>query len=259
MARSVLRSKAVLRALGSFLAGYLKLVRATSRVTFDPPDLVDIAHRDWPPIIAMWHGQHFMTPFLRTREEDVRVLISRHGDGEINAQAASRLGMGLIRGSGGKPKKMHRKGGHVALRNLMRALDEGACVALTADVPKGPARVSGPGIVMLARFSGRPIYPVAVATSRRITLNSWDKASVNLPFSRMALSLGPPILVPTDADAEALEAAQQAVTDGLDLATARAYAIVDRTEMPEAAVPDAAPSIATDGVSDTTSAPPQPS
>jgi len=37
---------------------------------------------------------------------------------------------------------------------------------MTADVPK-VSRVAGLGIVKIAQMSGRPIYPVAIATRRR--------------------------------------------------------------------------------------------
>lgn len=215
--------------LGGVLAGYLRLVRSTSRLIVDPPDMYERLYDSWPFIAAMWHGQHFLAPFFRQGHEDVRVLISRHADGEINARAAARLGLGLVRGSGGRRTKMLKKGGHIALRGLLRALDEGATVALTADVPKGPARQAGPGIVTLARISGRPIIPIAVATSNRyIFKKSWDEAALNLPFSRMALTIGEPVHVPADADPEAIAAGQAAVTRSLDAATERAYALVDR-------------------------------
>ena len=48
-------------------------------------------------------------------------------------------------------------------KEMLSALEEGYNVALTADVPK-VARVAGLGIVKLASASGRPIYPVAIAT-----------------------------------------------------------------------------------------------
>ena len=69
------------------------------------------------------------------------------------------------------------------------ALRDGYNIVMTADVPK-VSRVAGLGIVMLARVSGRPIYPVAMATSRRVKLNSWDSSAVNLPFSRGAVVMG---------------------------------------------------------------------
>jgi lysophospholipid acyltransferase (LPLAT)-like uncharacterized protein len=85
-------------------------------------------------------------------------------------------------------------------------------------------------VVKLAQMSGRPIYPVAVATSRRLTLDTWDRSVVNLPFSRGAIVAGAPIYVAADADAAALERARHAVEDGLNAATARAYALVDRRD-----------------------------
>ena len=69
---------------------------------------------------------------------------------------------------------------------MVRALEEDYNVALTADVPKR-SRVAGLGIIMLARESGRPIMPFAMATSRFIRLNNWDRTTINLPFGRGAL------------------------------------------------------------------------
>ena len=111
---------------------------------------------------------------------------------------------------------------------MRQALTEGYSVALTSDVPK-VARVAGVGTVLLARYSGRPIYPVAVATSRRIELRNWDRTAINLPFSRFAIIIGKPIRVATDADEIAIGHARQAIEDELNAITARAYAVVDGT------------------------------
>jgi lysophospholipid acyltransferase (LPLAT)-like uncharacterized protein len=102
-------------------------------------------------------------------------------------------------------------------------------MALTADVPK-ISRVAGFGIIKLARESGRPIYPVAMATSRRLEFDSWDHAAINLPFSRGAMVVGEPIRVAADADPEALEAARSALERSLNALTERAYVIVDRKQ-----------------------------
>jgi len=176
----------------------------------------------------MWHGQHFLAPFIKREHADHRakVLISRHRDGEINARAANRLGIGTIRGSGAHNGEFHRKGGASAFTEMLEALNQGYNVALTADVPK-VARVAGLGIVKLAQYSGRPIYPVAIATSRRIELDNWDRSAVNLPFGRAAMVAADPIFVPRDADAAALETARQKVENELNRVTARAYDIAD--------------------------------
>ena len=101
---------------------------------------------------------------------------------------------------------------------------------MTADVPKGPSRKAGDGIVQLAKHSGRPILPVAVATSRSIELDSWDKASINLPFGRGSIAVGELIWVPAEADDDGLEACRLEVENGLNAATRHAYDLVGRSD-----------------------------
>ena len=226
--RRLARAPWVQKTVGVLAAEYLRLVHLTSSLKTEPQDIYERAGPDLPIILAMWHGQHFMAPFIKKEGYRAKTLISRHRDGEMNAIAAEWLGVETIRGSGDHGREFHRKGGVGAYRQMLQALDEGYNVALTADVPK-ISRVAGPGIVRLARDSGRPIYPVAIASSRRVELNNWDRSVINLPFSRMAGVVGDPVRVLPDATDAALELARKAVEDALNAATARAYAIVDRT------------------------------
>ncbi|HEY4775852.1 MAG TPA: lysophospholipid acyltransferase family protein [Xanthobacteraceae bacterium] len=229
LVRRMTRSRPFQTALGAIGAAYLRLVWKTSRVTIEPADIYERIVPDLPIIVALWHGQHLMAPFLRRAEHRAKVLISRHRDGEINAIAVERLGSGTIRGSGDHGRRFDRKGGVGAFKGMLEALGEGYIVVLTADIPK-VARVAGEGIVKLASVSGRPIYPAAVATSRRIEIDSWDRSAVNLPFSRLAIVAGSPIRVPDRADRATLENYRSLVESELNAATARAYAIVDRGE-----------------------------
>jgi lysophospholipid acyltransferase (LPLAT)-like uncharacterized protein len=225
--KRILGTPAVQTAIGVTAAGYLRFVYRTSSVTTVPADIYQRITGELPVIIAMWHGQHFMMPFVKRPEHRVKVLISRHRDGEINAIAAERLGVGTIRGSGSHGGDHHRKGGVGAYREMLNALEEGFNVALTADVPK-VSRVAGMGIVKLARDSGRLIYPVAVNSSRRIVLDNWDRSTINLPFSRLVGIAGNPIRVPEDASDDELERARIMVQDELNAATAKAEELADR-------------------------------
>src|ERR1700678_1578326 len=183
-----------------------------------------------PAIFAFWHGQHFMTPFIKSKEiHRAKVLISRHRDGEFNAIAAERLGIGTIRGSGDHGSAFQRKGGVGAFKEMVRALEQGYNVALTADVPKR-SRIAGLGIIMLARESGRPIMPFAMATSRFIRLNNWDRTTINMPFGRGILVGGEVIVVPPDADGETMERLRARLEATLNDATCRAYAEIGRPE-----------------------------
>jgi len=230
LVRNVLRSSWLQRAVGFLAAEYLRLVWLTNKFSFDPPEVYEIVEPQQPAIFAFWHGQHFMTPFIRTKESHRgKVLISRHRDGEYNAIAAERLGIGTIRGSGDHGSAFHRKGGVGAFKEMVRALEDNYNIALTADVPKR-SRVAGLGIIMLARKSGRPIMPFAMATSRFVRLHNWDRTTINLPFGRGALVGGEIIIVPPDADAETMEDLRARLEATLNDATRRAYAQLGRPE-----------------------------
>ena len=122
-------SSAFQDAVGTTAAWYLRFVWRTNRVTLDPPDIYEQVQI--PAIIAMWHGQHFMAPFIKRDlpNHRAKVLISRHRDGEINARAAKRLGIGTIRGSGAHNREFHRKGGAAAFTEMLGALTMAAHAA----------------------------------------------------------------------------------------------------------------------------------
>lgn len=214
------------KTVGVLGAEYLRLVWKTNRITVEPPVIYDEVERDLPIIVTMWHGQHFLAPFIKKPHHRTKVMISRHRDGEINAIAAEWLGTETVRGSGTHANDFTRKGGATAFARMVIALREGCSVALTADVPK-VSRVCGLGVIKLASVSGRAIYPVAIATSRRITLDNWDRTAISLPFGRGAMVVGTRVRVAADLDDTALETHRRAVEDSLNAATARAYALAD--------------------------------
>ena len=110
---------------------------------------------------------------------------------------------------------------------LLTTLEEGSSVGLTADVPR-TGGIAGLGIITLARLSGRPIVPVAVATSNMIRLSTWDRATLNLPYSRGAFVVGELVRVPAEADAGMMERKRQDLERALDAAHEQAYGLVGR-------------------------------
>jgi len=213
--------------IGIAAAQYVRFVALSNRFTLEPADVYARGEADMPIILAFWHGQHLLAPAARKMGHRVAMLASRHRDGEINAVAAERLGVDTIRGSGSHSGSFLRKAGVAAFQSMLDTLAAGSSVALSADVPK-VARVAGLGIIKLAQASGRPIYPSAIATSRRLVLDNWDRTTINLPFGRGAGVAAEPISVPADADDAALEAARLLLEARLNAATQRAYDIVDR-------------------------------
>ena len=225
------RSRFVKSAATSLLAQALRFIRFTN-----PPVAGSAAisggeynHLE-PGIIALWHGQHIMAPMFYPKGRPLAAMVSRSADAELNAQVVEKFGIEAVRGSGGRDNARHLdKGGAKALITLKKLLDAGKNVAMIADIPHGTPRDAGLGIILLARLSGRPILPTAIATSRRKVLEkSWDKTTINLPFGRSCVVLGAPIFVPKHADEAEMEHKRQELTHSLNEATAKAYGLVDK-------------------------------
>ena len=225
MLKRLLVSKPTVVACSALAAAYVRLVYATSTIKRDPPDTDAKLFDQHPQILAMWHGQFLLLPKLKPkRPADVRAMVSRHGDAEVIGSVLQKFGMDLIRGAGAGRRKRNR-GGATALRESLRALTSGATVAMTADVPPGPARRAGEGIATLAALSGRPVVPFAIASRRFLTLPTWSRFTINLPFSALAIVIGDPVRVATSNDVESIEAGRLAIEQALAEVTSRAYAL----------------------------------
>lgn len=222
MARLPIEKARLNRFAGASVARYIDFVYRNSRVVIEPAGRDDFLAAHRPAIIAVWHGQFLLAPKAKPLEVPLAIMLARHGDAELFASSLERFNTTLIRGAGAGERRKNR-GGVYALRASLRTLDENVFVGMTADVPPGPARRAGEGIVTLARMSGRPIIPLAAATSRYHALRTWSRMTINLPYGTLACVFGDPIFVPPDADAAAMEVARRAVEDGLNRATARAY------------------------------------
>lgn len=230
--RRIGRSRRVRRFLASLAARYIRLVGRTNRLiaegAIDYPAL-DVSQ---PVIVGAWHGQHLLLPAIRRKDHRMVALLSRHRDGDLNALVAEKLGIETVRGSAARDRsKTIERGGISAFLKLRAALSEGKTAVVIADLSNTVARRAGFGIIRLARASGVPIVPVAIATSRRLSIgSSWDRTAINLPFGRLAFVTGEPVAVPENASEDELEGYRQALEDELNRITRRAYAIVDRTD-----------------------------
>lgn len=211
--------------VGSLLISlYLRFVNLTSRHIVEPPPDGALQNDTKPVIYATWHGQNFIFAFWFRNKKYPTLLVARHGDGRMVGQVMHRLGVPLVFGSGSGEKGGSDKGGAKAFLQLLRVLRGGQSITLTADVPK-TAREVGQGIVLLARKSGAPIIPVAMTSSRRKILKSWDRMQLNLPFSRMVFVQGQAISVPNDETPLAQH--QETLFDALQSAQTRAFEIAD--------------------------------
>ncbi len=229
-----LAKSAIVAQLASWLIGaYIRLVHKTSRWEVEGLEYFEKATSEGKGVIlAFWHGRLLMAPTIRDyTDKRVFMLISSHRDGEIIANAVRSYGLEFIRGSAANPKKPEKnKGGASAILQMTTALNEGHIVCVTPDGPRGPGEKVQKGIIRLAQQSGASIIPVAISLSRGRKMNSWDRFLLAMPFSRGVHVGGPPIKIPKENDAEAVESARLTLEKALLDVTQRADALVGRTD-----------------------------
>jgi lysophospholipid acyltransferase (LPLAT)-like uncharacterized protein len=153
------------------------------------------------PVMAFWHGRILPAAFY-FRGRGIVVITSENFDGEWIARIIERFGYGTARGS-------TSRGARRAMLQLVRAMERGRAAGFTVDGPRGPAGVVQPGALWLAKTTGNPVLPFHLEASSYWTLRSWDRTQIPRPFATVALGIGEPMLVPPEADDEALEGARQ--------------------------------------------------
>lgn len=210
-----LRSPWLLRLAGVLAAALLRVWLRTLRIRGASLDVQP--HPADPEqarfIYAFWHESLIPFASVKTR---VHVLISRHADGEVIAQACQSLGVGVVRGS-------TSRGGTEALLQLLRH-SAATHVAITPDGPRGPRRHVQLGTIFLASCSGLPIVPVGVGYARAWRVGSWDRMALPCPGSVVTGVILPPIVVPPQLDRAGLERFRGLVEEQLLAATGLAEA-----------------------------------
>lgn len=205
-----------MRRLLPYLAyAYVRFVGATSRITIHGEEHRSELRRQGRRFVyAFWHQR---APFFAYthRNENASILVSQSKDGEIIAQLLRLSGIGATRGSASR-------GGQTATREMIDTIEAGRDLGFTVDGPKGPARKSKPGILHLAQKLDLPILPLTCAFSRKVEFKkAWDRFHLPLPFGRISVRYGAPVVV---GDGDDLAAARAALDAALDAITERADA-----------------------------------
>ncbi|MDR3471322.1 MAG: DUF374 domain-containing protein [Devosia sp.] len=208
------------------LANYLRLIALTSRHVVVPADAWDWLRDLRPAIVVSWHGQSNLAYVYARYRNESAILTSTHLDGRIATALAQAFGYQTIDGSGMSERQRHGTGGLTAFRSMLKAIRAGTSLFLTADVPPIPGRQVSPGVIAVARRSGRPIVAMASSSSRRVILERvWDKMQFNLPFSRTSLAWEEPLWVTDPAISDETYADMLRIR--LDRALERANAAAD--------------------------------
>jgi len=227
--KRLLRARWVQSLLAWLVAAYVETIIATLRWSIEGRATVDLAMASPEGLIALfWHGRIAQGMACRSllAEKPRQVMISLSRDGEFIALAAQRLKIPPIRGSAGRGEGKTAKGGASAFRQALSFLKAGGVMILTPDGPRGPRETLPLGPVQLACASQRSVFLMSLAARPAVTLGSWDRTSIPLPFARGQVVLEGPLRVAADADGAALEAARADWQDRMRTGQARAEALL---------------------------------
>lgn len=174
-------------------AHLLKLWMGTLRVRLEGFDAVqELVDRDERFILAFWHRRLVMMPLAypfvrRQRGEDrgVAILASDSRDGERSTATWAFFRIHAVRGTASDD-------GAKALVRMIKAVREGWDFGITPDGPRGPRQQLKPGVIALARKTGAWVVPVCVAADHAVTLKTWDRMVLPLPFATVTVRYGVP-------------------------------------------------------------------
>lgn len=185
----------------------MTLIKYTTRWDILYPEraqpLIDGQHG----LIALTFHSRFLllTSAWKRSYQHPHVLISRSRDGAVVAWTCRWLGLSTVRGSARNAAKTKIKGGGKAGREILDAIDQGGCVVITPDGPRGPRQRVPIGPFRLAKLSGAPILPCTFTVARRRQFKSWDRFVLPLPFGRGQIVWGTPVRVPQDMNETGIE------------------------------------------------------
>ncbi|MGR3951468.1 MAG: DUF374 domain-containing protein [Chlamydia sp.] len=168
-----------------FLVGslFLRIYLRTLRIQIALPEEFKRIHA----VYAIWHDSLFIIPRIRhlfsNRKSEIHIMISKSRDGEFAAFFAEQF-------SYMKAIRVSHTARFTALKSAISTLKEGHSILITPDGPRGPRRKIKGGIITASSASDRPIIPIAVQYHWAISLSSWDRFQIPIPFSRIDIQFG---------------------------------------------------------------------
>ena len=167
-----------------------------------------------PVIFCIWHNR--LATCIKVLDVHRRphnsgagmaALVSASKDGAFLARILEWFRVQPVRGS------TSRRGAQ-AMLELTTWAERGHDLTITPDGPRGPCYQIQDGITSLAQLTGLPIVPVTMNLNWKISVKSWDRFQIPLPFARCEVCVGKAVRVPQNAsDAEREELRRQLETE----------------------------------------------
>jgi lysophospholipid acyltransferase (LPLAT)-like uncharacterized protein len=149
-------------------------------------------------IFALWHNRLALCVplyerYLRRHDpgRSVVALVSASRDGGLLTHILGLFNIEVARGSSSRR-------GPQALRELVSWGEDGYDLAITPDGPRGPCYSVQEGVISTAQLTGLAVVPASYHLNWKLTLKSWDRFQIPLPFARCEVITGRILRVPRE-------------------------------------------------------------
>ena len=184
------------RLLATLIVFLIRCLAKTIRFRFD--DSSGCIQSPAQAIFATWHNRLALSliiynGYIRKFNRDRRLaaLVSASRDGGLLAEILEGFGVEPVRGSSS------RRGGQ-ALVEMNSFAELGHDLAFTPDGPRGPRYEAQEGAIVTGQVTGLPVVPMSYHVNWKISLKSWDRFQIPLPFARCNVVFGKPLAVPRE-------------------------------------------------------------
>jgi len=168
-----------------------------------------------PAIYCIWHNRLALSMksyhgYIKKYNQSagLAAMASASRDGGMLIAVLEYSGVQPVRGSSSRR-------GPQALRELTTWAKRNYDLAITPDGPRGPRYVVQEGIIALAQLTGFPIIPVTFNLGWKISVKSWDRFQIPLPFSRCEMIFDEPMRIPRDTSETKRETFRKKLEDTL--------------------------------------------
>ena len=169
---------------------YILIVGITSRIEIKNGDYSnEMLSEKKPFILAFWHSQLMMIGYVWNSKSILNMLASSHSDGRFGSYIAGHFNLKNI--------SIESNNKSPSLRQIFKILNNGHCLGITPDGPRGPNQKVSEGIIKIAISSQVPIIPLGFASNKNLKLKSWDSFLITLPFAKCNFVWGDPINIPS--------------------------------------------------------------
>lgn len=203
------------RLAAALIYGFIRIVSTTIRYEWRDTTGFLSTQKSQPVIFCVWHNRlalclEVYRVFLPGigRHLKLAAMVSASKDGGLLARVLEHYDVQPVRGSTSRR-------GRQALLELVTWAERGYDLAITPDGPRGPYYNVQEGVIALAQITGRPILPVSYHLAWKISVNSWDRFQIPLPFTKCVMHLTPPIWVPREPTETQREELRQEVEERL--------------------------------------------